>query len=68
MVIIGFEDQDGKPVVMTEEEKKRFLEKSNMKKEDVIFADNIPSKVVIGLDLLSKGLDSLNKEKILNKE
>jgi hypothetical protein len=56
MVIIGFEDQDGKPVVKTEEEKKKFLEMMHMKKEDVMFADNIPSKVVVGLDLLSQGL------------
>jgi hypothetical protein len=54
MVIIGFEDQDGKPIVKTEEEKKEFLEKSGYKKEDVMFADNTPSTVFIGLDLLTR--------------
>lgn len=39
MVIIGFEDYLGNPVIKTEEEKKKFLEMSHMKKEDVIFAD-----------------------------
>jgi hypothetical protein len=54
MVIIGFEDMDGKPVVKTEEEKKKFLEMMHMKKEDVMFADNTPSTVFIGLDLLTR--------------
>jgi hypothetical protein len=39
MVIIGFEDSDGNPVVKTEEEKKKFLEMSHMNKDDVTFAD-----------------------------
>jgi hypothetical protein len=54
MVIIGFEDSNGKPVIKTEEEKKKFLEMSHMKKEDVVFADGIPSTTFIGLDLLGK--------------
>ena len=56
MIIIGFEDSDGKPIVKTEEEKKEFLEKSGYKKEDVMFADSTPSKVFIGLDLLGKSM------------
>jgi hypothetical protein len=62
MVIIGFEDSDGKPVVKTEEEKKKFLEMMHMKKEDVMFADGIPSTVFIGADLLSKGLEKIPKK------
>jgi hypothetical protein len=57
MVIIGFEDMDGNPVVKTEEEKKVFLEQMGYGKEDVIFADNISSKVVVGMALIENELN-----------
>lgn len=60
MVIIGFEDACGNPVIKTEEEQEEFLKMSHMKKKDVVFADNTPSIVFIGMDLLSKA-------KVLNK-
>jgi len=63
MIIIGFEDSDGKPVVKTEKEKEEFLKMMRYKKEEVMFADSTPSTVFIGLDLLGKGL-----EKTTNKE
>jgi len=50
--IIGFEDIGGNPVVMTEKQKNEFLEKSHMKKEEVIFADKTPAKVFVGADLI----------------
>jgi hypothetical protein len=61
MIIIGFEDAYGNVIVKTEKEKEEFLKMSHMKKENVIFADNTPSTVFIGLDLL-------NKEKTPNKK
>jgi hypothetical protein len=54
MVIIGFEDSDGKPVVKTAEEKEKFLKECGFKKEEVMFADGIPSTTFIALDLLTK--------------
>jgi hypothetical protein len=62
MVIIGFEDSDGNPVIKTEEEKKKFLEMSHMKKEDVMFADSTPSTVFIGADLMAKGIEKISKK------
>jgi hypothetical protein len=61
MMIIGFEDADGNPIVKSKEEQEKFLEMSHLKKEDVMFADDIPANVFIGLDLL-------NKEKTPNKK
>ncbi len=54
-VIIGFETADGKPVRMTKKQKEKFLKMSNMKADDVIFADNIPSSIFIGGSLITKG-------------
>ena len=61
MVIIGFEDQDGKPIVKTEEEKEKFLKEGHFDKDEVIFADSIPSSVFIGMDLIANA--KTNKKK-----
>jgi hypothetical protein len=56
MMIIGFENADGSPMVISKEEQEKFLEMSHLKKEDVIFAGDIPSTAFIGMDLLSKAI------------
>ena len=58
---IGFIEKNNIDIDKIKEEKEKFLKEGHFDKDEVIFADSIPSSVFIGMDLIANA--KTNKKK-----